>query len=271
MKNTILKYPILLVHGMGFRDSEKLNYWGRIPSALEKQGCRIYYGGQDSNGTIEDNGKVLAERIQEIVDKEGVEKVNVIAHSKGGLDIRYAISSLHMAEHVASLTTMSTPHNGSLTVDRLFHLPKCIIRFVAACSDLCLRICGDKNPNAYRVFESFTTEFCRRFNEENPNAEGVYYQSFAFIMKKNFSDILMVIPHFVVKFFEGDNDGLLAPRAVQWGNFRGVYMENSRRGISHCDEVDLRRKRFTKKSGDGISDIVEFYEQVVKELGDRGF
>lgn len=42
------KFPILLVHGIGFRDNQLLNYWGRIPEALKKEGATIYYGGQDS-------------------------------------------------------------------------------------------------------------------------------------------------------------------------------------------------------------------------------
>lgn len=29
-----LKYPVLLVHGMGFRDSKRISYWGRIPAKL---------------------------------------------------------------------------------------------------------------------------------------------------------------------------------------------------------------------------------------------
>ena len=39
-----LKYPILLVHGMGFRDNKYIGYWGRIPNALEEMGCKIYFG-----------------------------------------------------------------------------------------------------------------------------------------------------------------------------------------------------------------------------------
>ena len=34
-----LKYPLLLVHGMGFRDNEYINYWGRIPDTLSAMGC----------------------------------------------------------------------------------------------------------------------------------------------------------------------------------------------------------------------------------------
>ena len=34
------RYPILLVHGVFFRDFEHFNYWGRIPKELEKNGGR---------------------------------------------------------------------------------------------------------------------------------------------------------------------------------------------------------------------------------------
>lgn len=34
------KYPLLLVHGVFFRDTRYLNYWGRIPKELEKNGDR---------------------------------------------------------------------------------------------------------------------------------------------------------------------------------------------------------------------------------------
>lgn len=266
-----LKYPVLLVHGMGFRDSKYLNYWGRIPAKLEENGCEIYYGNQDSNGTVESNGAYLAEKIREIIEETGAPKLNVIAHSKGGLDMRYAISSLKMSKYVASLTTISTPHHGSLTVDKLFRLPKCMIKFVAGCADLWLRICGDQNPDAYKVFQTFTTAAAEEFNRNNPDEPEVYYQSYAFIMKHVWSDLFMLVPGIVVKFFEGPNDGLLAPRAVMWTNFRGVVTGASNRGISHCDEVDLRRKKLTNKQGEGIRDITDFYISVVNDLRDKGF
>ena len=40
------KYPILLVHGVFFRDSNFFNYWGRIPETLISNGAKIYYGGR---------------------------------------------------------------------------------------------------------------------------------------------------------------------------------------------------------------------------------
>lgn len=266
-----LKYPLLLVHGMGFRDRKSIGYWGRIPAKLEEIGCRIYYGDQDANGTIASNGALLAERIKDIVEGTGADKVNVIAHSKGGLDMRYAISSLGISDHIASLTTISTPHHGSLTVDKLLKLPKPAVKFASSCTDIWLRICGDKAPATYEVIQSFTTAAAEEFNRSNPDAPDVYYQSYAFVMKHVWSDMLMIVPGTIVKFFEGPNDGLLAPRATEWTNFRGIVTGNSGRGISHCDEVDLRRKRFSRKQGDGVHDITEFYIDVVKDLCDRGF
>ena len=50
-----------------------------------------------------------------------------------------------------------------------------------------------------------------------------------------------------------------------------IYKGNSRRGISHCDEVDMRRRCFTKKHGDWISDITDFYCDIINELKEKGF
>ena len=112
------KYPVLLVHGMGFRDRKVFCYWGRIPKLLEDMGCKVFFGHQDATADIAANGAHLAKRIDEILEETGAERVNIIAHSKGGLDSRYAISSLGMGSKVATLTTIATPHNGSKTMDR---------------------------------------------------------------------------------------------------------------------------------------------------------
>ncbi len=34
------KYPVLMVHGVGFRDLRRPLYWGRIPSGLSLQGSK---------------------------------------------------------------------------------------------------------------------------------------------------------------------------------------------------------------------------------------
>lgn len=114
------RYPIMLVHGVGARDSLEQCYWRRIPDYLRQRGAVVEFGFQDSWATVEQNAAMLATRIAWVCREYGCEKVNLIAHSKGGLDARYAISALGMEEQVASLTTLSTPHHGSRTVDFFF-------------------------------------------------------------------------------------------------------------------------------------------------------
>ena len=55
-------------------------------------------------------------------------------------------SSLGMGDTIASLTTISTPHNGSKTIDLVMKLPRFLIRFGCFCTDCWFRLLGDKKP-----------------------------------------------------------------------------------------------------------------------------
>ena len=266
------RYPILLLHGAGFRDHERLCYWGRIPKTLEKHGARIYYGHQDARGTVERNAAFIKANIEKILAETGCEKINIIAHSKGGLEARYIISSLGMAEKVASLTTIATPHRGSKTVDLLCRLPKSAFRFTAFFADRFCQMLGDEEPDFYTVGRAFSTESMEAFNEQNPDAPGVYYQSYAGAMRSPFSDGFLFVPCLVVRRIEGENDGLVTPASAMWGNYRGVLRGATRRGVSHADEVDARRMNFTRKAREGgVSDIRQVYVGIVSELKQMGF
>lgn len=272
--NCRTKYPILLVHGMGFRDKGIISYWGRIPGTLRKYGAEVYFGGQDGNGSIESNSEILKRSLKKVLAESGAEKVNIIAHSKGGLEARLLISSMGMARYVASLTTLSTPHNGSQTMDKLMKLPKILLKIGSKVFDFFEGAGGDRNPETYRCLEELTTSYMKNFNRENPDIDGVLYRSCAFRMKNAFSDIIMTIPYCTVNLLNDKGDGMLVPEEVKWSGFMGVFTGTGRRGISHCDEVDLRRRPFSKKAPTNeheISDIAEFYARLVSELREKGF
>lgn len=266
----MLRYPILLAHGMGFRDDGLIGYWGRIPRAIEAAGGRVFLGHQDSNADVAANGEMLLRRIDEVLAETGAEKVNIIAHSKGGLDSRYAISTLGAGDRVASLTTLATPHHGSATIDRILRLPHWLLRAGCFLADGWFRLLGDAKPCTWGAITGFSTQAAADFNAANPDDPRVYYQSYAFAMKGPFSDLLMWLPNLVVGCIEGENDGLLPPDAVKWGEFRGVCRGCGRRGISHVDEIDLRRRPLGRKGGEGVSDIVDVYLEIVKDLRERG-
>lgn len=87
------KYPILLIHGTGFRDRKRFGYWGRIPKTLEDAGAVVFYGNQDSWASIERNAEMIRDTLHDIIRDTGCVKVNIIAHSKGGLEARFLASS----------------------------------------------------------------------------------------------------------------------------------------------------------------------------------
>lgn len=259
------QYPIVLIHGVGFRDLKYLNYWGRIPKELIKNGATIYYGHQEAWGTIEDNAHQIKNKILDIISETGCKKVNIIAHSKGGLDARYMVSKLDMSNYVASLTTISSPHHGSKAIDILLHLPEGIYRFITKLIDRYFRMIGDKNPDSYTASRQFSTKHAKVFNEEVKDTAGVYYQSYTSIMKTPFSDLLLAFPYLIIRLIEGKNDGLVSIDSSRWGEFRDVVKNKYRKGISHGDIIDLKRQDYK-----GF-DIREFYIQIVSELKDKGY
>lgn len=258
------RYPLLLVHGVGFRDFHYFNYWGRIPRELVRNGAKVYYGHQEAWGTVEDNGEILKEKIQKILEETGCEKVNIIAHSKGGLDARYVISGLHMAPFVASLTTISTPHHGSRLVDFLKRLPDGLYRKVCWMIDNYFGRLGDVNPNAYVASYQLSEAYVEEFNERYPDAEGVYYQSYASLMRCGFSSKLLCIPYWILKILDAPSDGLVTAKSAVWTNFKGVVRNSHMRGISHGDMIDLTREDYR-----GFH-VLEFYIRLVEELARMG-
>ena len=264
------KYPILMIHGAGFRDLKWPVYWGRIPSALKERGAVLFYGEQDCWASVETNAHMILQRIETILSETGCEKVNIIAHSKGGLEARMAASSLGGGEKIASITTIATPHHGSKTVDRLFKMPRPLFSMAAFAVNNWIRLVGDKKPDFLEVCRGFTTAHMAEFNRQNPDYPGTFYQSFACVMGHPFSDINLSTANFVVNLLEGSNDGLVSVQSACWGNNSHLLRANAFRGISHLDAIDLRRIPLSKRKGTQVSDICDVYVEIAVDLKRKG-
>jgi len=262
----MLKYPILFVHGAGFRDKTLgfINYWGRIPKLFLKHGVKVYFGGTDAWGSIEKNAEILKNKINAILQENKTEKVNIIAHSRGGLEARHLISSMNMDYAVASLTTISTPHYGVKAMNIVVELPVGLYKFCSFFVNIWNKILGDKKPDFFTSSKQLSQKYSLEFNECNPDKETVYYQSYASMMKYFFSDITFIIMHPLITFADGDNDGLCPVESAKWGDFKGIITTKGVFGISHCGIIDLYKVNYK-----GIN-ILEFYMDIIKELTERG-
>ncbi len=260
------KYPLLMVHGIFFRDFEYLNYWGRIPKALEENGARIYYGKHLSAASVEKCGEELAERIEEICREGGFEKVNVIAHSKGGLDMRYAISKCGADKHVASLTTINTPHRGCEFADYLLEkIPEKQKETIAKTYNDTFAKLGDEEPDFIEGVTDLTHSNCEKFNEEIHDVDGIYYQSVGSKQNHAISGRFPLnMSYLLVKHFDGPNDGLVGEKSFKWGSDYTFLTTDGQRGISHGDMIDLNRENIP-----GF-DVREFYIGLVSKLKEKG-
>lgn len=254
------KYPVVLVHGMMAKDFSFWHAFRCISDFLQKQGVTVYVTNQDGVGSVETNARQLKEEILQIIQKENCEKVNLIAHSKGGVDARYMISRLDMAPFVASLTTLSTPHHGSGLSAKLLTMPRFCAKTIAFFTDAFFRVMGDRQPDIMQLGQDLTPEAMTLFNETTPNEPGVYYQSFSSTApdKKAF---IRSIPYQISRYCEQDDtDGMVSVHSSRWGNYRGSMGGN----VDHFQMVGVYGSE-KKLLGVGL-----FYLHIVQELGTMG-
>lgn len=267
LKICATKYPILLVHGVFFRDTKFFNYWGRIPNELKANGATIFYGNHPSAASITDCAAELKERIVQVLSETGAEKVNIIAHSKGGLDCRYAISKLGMNDKVASLTTINTPHRGCRFADYLLNvIPEDIKNKVAETYNSTLKKVGEENPDFLAAVSDLTDASCQKLNSELPVPQGVFCQSVGSVLRRaTGGKFPLNLSYHLVKYFSGENDGLVDESSFKWGEKYILLRPTEKRGISHGDMIDLNRQNFS-----GF-DVREFYVNLVSDLKNKGF
>ncbi len=259
------KYPVLLLHGILFRDWTCSNYWGRIPAELEANGARLYYGKQETPSDIRSAAAQLQERVAEILAQEGCEKLNIIAHSRAGLDARYAISALGLGGQVASLSTINTPHRGSyFAAQSVDSLPQPLAEKVSALREQIFSRLTDKDPDFYSGISNWSAEAAAEWNESLPDDPGVFYQSIGSVLScAEGAEFPLNLGYQLIRALGEDNDGLVALSSMQWGAFR-LWRAEGAEGISHADVIDLSRRDIP-----GF-DVCECYVQLLGELKERG-
>ena len=259
---TALKYPVILAHGIVAHDRKSMiDFWGNIPERLRQTGIAVYFGNTDAWGNYESNAAILKETIDAVLAETKSEKVNIIAHSKGGLDSRYMIHKYDYGDRVASLTTVSTPHHGAEISDLIYQQKIVHTPLARRLLHTFGKLYGDANPNLYELNHQLTTEKMKEFNETVTADNRVYYQSFYTTMKNQWDDIMFFHSFKYLKGKSGANDGVVSEYSSTWGD--NVFEIDGR--ISHAEIVDYKKKKIH-----GI-DIPGIYLQIAEKLCALGF
>ena len=256
------KYPIVLVHGVAMKELRILKAFGKIGQKLKEAGNAVFVATTDGFGTVESNAHQLKAFIERVLCETGAEQVNVIAHSKGGLDTKYMITDLGMESKVASLTTLCTPHKGSVIASGIWQLPRPIKRFCAFWIDAFYKIVlRDEHPDSMKTCEQLRSvdesEETLRFSYD------VYCQSYSTSIENVRDCYIMAIPMKLHKHYELiENDGLVSERSARFENYKGRCLDIP---VSHIQIIDFMAKKSQKEQ------IYAFYRKVCDELAEMGF
>ena len=110
-KSTDARPPILFVHGW----SSGSHAFMLISWYLKQKGFKNLYTmtHRPIMADLECLAQKVADRINQVLEETQAEKVNIIAHSMGGLLTRYAIKNLYMEDKVNMLIAIGGLHLGS--------------------------------------------------------------------------------------------------------------------------------------------------------------
>jgi triacylglycerol lipase len=149
-----------------------------------------------------------AARLADFLRSLPAERVNVIAHSMGGLDARYAIAKLGAGDKIASLVTIGTPHRGTPLAD-----------LGQAGPALTARALIKRLGLSSESLDWLTPARMVTFNAEIADHPGVLYASVACRAGKGLwtRNPLLVASHAYIKQRAGTNDGVVPAWSQHWG------------------------------------------------------
>lgn len=224
------KHPIILAHGFARFDIllnailpkvklllikiidlttpfDKLHYFKGIASHLRKNGFEVYHTNVSFGASLETRAKDLCKEIIKILNETGHKKVHIIAHSMGGLDARKMIVDENMADKVATLTTIATPHFGTCW------------------ADWALKHGGDDQIEKLRAFidlegaRDLTRAAAKKFNDRVRAQEAtnsVVYQTYFGQQERQLVFSYIQDSWDVISQDEGANDGLVPVTSQKW-------------------------------------------------------
>jgi triacylglycerol lipase len=136
------------------------------------------------------------------------ERVDLIAHSMGGLDARYALAHFGLASRVRSLVTVGTPHRGTPLADLGKQGALAVARRALAALGMSLE-----------ALDWLTTEALERFNKDVLDVPGVRYACVVGGIRDAATPIPLAIQpvHAYLRRVAGANDGLVPMASQYWG------------------------------------------------------
>jgi triacylglycerol lipase len=257
------KHPIVLAHGFMGTDSSgtsATNVWSffGVADALRADGHVVHEARVQPFHAPEVRAKELAKHVDlaiaECRTKPGCDasRVNVVAHSMGGLDARWWVGRLGGHRRVASLTTIATPHHGTYVADWGG------LRVGRALSGW--RRLAELGVDA-RAIPDLTRAACAERNAALLGGPEVPTFSYGGARPWWGIAVPLQVAFRVLQRVEGPNDGLVSVASARYGTYLGTL------------EADHFAETGWHWTPPGITrfDHLAFYRGLVRDLAARGY
>lgn len=216
-------------------------YFHKLDTLSKSTSFAVYFPVSQNGDTVKRRAQSLADFFKNVPERD----IHIIAHSMGGLDARYCIQNLDVNHRVRSLTTIATPHRGTLAADWALDgkgvLPWLVRRALM--------------PG----LRDTSTKACAAFNEATPDREDVLYRSV--VGHRPTRD--MPLPYkFMTRFLsqrEGENDSVVSIRSGSWGQETQIV------SADHTELVGWSLG-FADKTKARPFDHVSMYASIIKDL-----
>jgi triacylglycerol lipase len=236
---------VVLVHGiLGFREKFGLEYFRGVAEHFGEKGLKVFVPVLDPTQGVDVRGGQLRDQVNAAFARgriDPAQKTHIIAHSMGGLDSRWMLSPTNpnrIQAPVRSLTTISTPHQGSPIAD-LIDSPEKLAPFG--------QLPFGPHPNLLQPaldalgisldgLRNLTTEYCQKvFTPTYKDDPAIAYFSVAGSGRTGFLPTcrFFALFHQYITALTGQaNDGLVTVASAQWGTFDTSVWRGD-----HADEV----------------------------------
>lgn len=259
-----LKYPVLLCHGYGgFSMLVSPSPLHNSCMRLRSYGIEAFAPNIVPYATIEIRAEQWAGVISTLKLEYGYDKMNVVAHSMAGLDMRYAISKLDISNSVSSLTTIAAPHHGTSLAELVLTAPETIREKLAELVDwFGESIYPSQKSDAVAAVEQLTREYINNeFNPKVPDIEGIPYFSYSAAVGKG-TDVplnpIYRLQNQLIYQQEGVNDSFVTVDSAIWGR----HLETLK--ISHLEQIEIQVSKDRKPI------VEQFWKGLVMNLKENG-
>lgn len=257
--------PIVFLHGFGIGASfRRGGHLHKEAMHLRSRGVTAVAPNVSPYNTVRARTVLWHDRLTQVLEATGADRLLLVTHSMGGLDARYLISEMGWHEVVDVLVTVSAPHRGSSVASLVLDQPDAVRSWLGDMADWVGRhVLEDGSANLMQALTELTPTYMKEtFNPGVPNHPDVEYWSYGCEAGRGTSIPIDPLFRYFNNYLyerEGLNDGIVSVQSARWGQYLGTI------------EADHARQVGLSSTLAATFDSNAFYASIAERFAEEGY